>query len=414
MNPDRTLLLVGHPTEAVQIAKSFGLDVILVQHPSKLDLAQVELADAVLVVDYTDWSVVGPLAEAARQVWGFAATVSLTDPGQDATSRINDRYGLPGTGNEVYRLLRDKLAMRRHLAGVDGVLQVGAEPVTDRDSLTAFGDRYGYPFIVKPLDLGGSFGVMRVRGPADAERVWGQIHRLRETGVDRGPRALFTIGEFFMEEFLPGIEYTVEGFSFAGRHIIAAVTEKVLDEAHFAELGHALPARISATEEAEIVAATVRFLDAIGLRDGPSHTEVRVSERGVGIIESHNRIGGSHINRLVEAGYGVNLMRNAIGWPFGLVEPLAERPAPIGAGCTKLLQAPPGRIAAIDGFDEVRTHPDLLAAELTAKPGDVVRPVENNWDLVGLIAVRGPNTEAAVKLCEDLAEKHFRVRLEES
>lgn len=412
MNPDRTLLLVGHPTEAIRIAKSFGMNVILIQHKSKVEKAQADLADVMFVVDYTDWSVVGPLAEAAHQIWGFAATASLTDPGQDATSRINDKYGLPGTGFEVYHRLRDKLAMRRHLSTADGVLPVGAEPLTDKASLTAFGDRYGYPFIVKPLDLGGSFGVMRVRGPADVDRAWAQVLRLRETGVDRGPRDLFSINDFLMEEYLPGTEYTVEAFSFAGHHVVVAVTEKVLNEAHFAELGHALPARISATEEAEIVAATVRFLDAIGLRDGASHTEVRVSKRGVGIIESHNRIGGAHINELIEAGYGVNLMRYAIGWPLRLIEPLAERPAPTGAGCVRFLSSPPGRIEAIEGFGEVLAHPDVLAANLTAKPGDVVRPVENNWDLLGLVAVRGPNTDAAVKLCEDLVERTVRVRLE--
>jgi hypothetical protein len=165
--------------------------------------------------------------------------------------------------------------------------------------------------------------------------------------------------------------------------------------------------------EAEIVAATGRFLDAIGLTDGPSHTEVRVSKRGVGVIESHNRIGGAHINELVEAGYGVNLMRYAIGWPLRLVEPLAGRPNPTGAGCVRFLQSAPGRIAAIDGFDEVRSHPDVLAAELTAKPGDEVRPLENNWDLLGLVAVRGANTDAAVKLCEELVQTTVRVQLEE-
>jgi biotin carboxylase len=413
LNPDRTLLLVGHPTEAIRIAKSFGLDVILVQHRSKVEPAQLELADVTFVVDYTDWSVVGPLAEAAHRIWGFAATVSLTDPGQDATSRINDRYGLPGTGHQVYHRLRNKLAMRDCLAGADDVLRVGAEPLTDKDSITSFGERYGYPFIVKPTDLGGSFGVMRVGGPGDAEAVWQRVLRLRETGVDRGPRQLFSINDFFMEEYLPGTEYTVEAFSFAGHHVVVAVTEKVLDEAHFAELGHALPARIDESVEAEIVAATTRFLDAIGLADGPSHTEVRVSERGVGVIESHNRIGGAHINELIEAGYGVNLMRYAIGWPLRLVEPLAERPAASGAGCVRFLQSPPGRIAAIDGFDEVRAHPDVLAADLTAKSGDQVRPVENNWDLLGLVAVRGADTDLAIKLCEELVESTIRVRLEE-
>jgi biotin carboxylase len=119
-----------------------------------------------LLVDYTDWSVVGPFVEAAHRIWGIDAARSLTEPGLDVSGRINDPLGLGGTGFEVSHRLRDKWVMRRHLA------TIGAAPVSDRASLARFGAEHRYPFIVKPTDMTAGWGVLRVAGPDDVDRIW--------------------------------------------------------------------------------------------------------------------------------------------------------------------------------------------------------------------------------------------------
>lgn len=63
--------------------------------------------------------------------------------------------------------------MREHLAGLDPDA-VRAQPLRGREELDAFGERHGYPFIVKPTDVTASIGVHRLDGPADAERVWAE------------------------------------------------------------------------------------------------------------------------------------------------------------------------------------------------------------------------------------------------
>jgi len=82
MNPSNTLVLIGHKTDTVRKAKALGLDVILLQHKSKLEPEQAALADATFVVDYRDWSLVRPLVETAHRTWGVAAALSLTGPGK--------------------------------------------------------------------------------------------------------------------------------------------------------------------------------------------------------------------------------------------------------------------------------------------------------------------------------------------
>ncbi|WP_018681577.1 ATP-grasp domain-containing protein [Actinokineospora enzanensis] len=412
MNPDRTLLLVGHPTEAVRTAKELGLGVILLQHKSKFEPAQAELADETFLVEYTDWTVSGPLAEFAHRRWGFAAAVSLTDPGLEIAGRVNDRYGLGGTGYDVSHLLLNKAVMREHLRDKGFRATIGFELVRDERSLLAFGADHGYPFIVKPTDTAGGFGVKRVDGPADAAALWQWIAHTREHGMDRGPAALFTITDFIMEEFVDGPEFSVESFSFGGRHIVVAVTEKDIAPGHFAELGHTLPARIKPELESEIVAVTTEFLDTVGLRDGVSHTEIRFGADGPVVIEGHNRGGGDRILDLVRSAYGIDLVGYALGWPFGLVEPLAERPTPNGGAAVRFLHGESGVVGAIAGVDELKERPEVIAAETYVSVGSRVGPLQDDFDRFGLVAVSGADSHAAATQCEKLIAESVRITVE--
>ncbi|MEU9835000.1 ATP-grasp domain-containing protein [Streptosporangium sp. NPDC048047] len=413
MTQDRTLLFIGATTRALRTAKEFGLGVVLLQHPNKFEAEQAALADVTFVADYTDWSAVRPLAQVAREHWGVTAALALTDPALDALGRVNDLFGLGGTGYEVCRRFRDKYEMRRRLAA-HGAPTIGAEPLESREDLTSFGDRYGYPFIVKPTDAAAGIGVFRVDGPDGPDGVdaaWRRVLGLRETGVDRGCGYLFPLTGFIMEEYVDGPEFSVEAFSFSGRHVVVAVTEKLTSDAHFAELGHTVPARITSAEEDLVAAAATGFLDAMGLTDGPSHTEIRIGPRGPIVIESHNRIGGDRITDLVEAVYGIDLIAYAVGHPFGLVEEPAGRPTPRGGAAVRFLDAGPGRVTAVDGLAELRSRPDVIAADVFVKVGDVVGPVLDNNDRLGLVAATGPDGDAAVKLCEELLENTLNVQV---
>jgi biotin carboxylase len=404
----RTLLLIGHPTDAVRRAKALGLNVILLQHKSKLEAEQARHADAMFMVDYRDWDLVSRLAGLIHEFWGFQAALSMTDPGLEIAGRINDQYGLPGTGFEVSHLLHDKLAMRRRLAD-RGIAGISAELVAGRDSLPLFGAAHGYPFIVKPADLSGGFGVMLVSDAAGVGDAWQRIQSLRETGLTHGPGALFNVGRFIMEEYADGPEYSVETFSFSGRHVVVAVTEKLVGDGHFAELGHVIPARVEPAVEHDIVTSVTEFLDVIGLADGPAHTEVRVGTRGPVVIESHNRAGGDRIRDLVRAVYGIDLMTYAVGWPFGLVSELDSRPRPAAGACVRFFYADRGRVTGVGGFDEVRARDDVIAAESFVALGDEVRPLRDNFDRLGLVAVVGADADAAVKVCEELASSSLRI-----
>ncbi|MEU7942540.1 serine O-acetyltransferase EpsC [Microbispora bryophytorum] len=414
MNPDSTVLIVGATDETVRRAKELGLTVLLLQHPTKVSPEQEELADVLRVLDYTEWAAVEPVARELWQEPGFRVALSITEPGLENAGRINDLFGLGGTGYEVTRRFRDKLAMRRHLASVPGAeldpSAVAAVPLLRREDLDSFGAVHGYPFIVKPTDATASIGVFRIGGPQDAEPVWATVEGLRGTRTDR-VSTMYLLQDFLMEQYVEGPEFSVEAFSFAGRHVVVAITEKFVHADRFAELGHAVPARLDEPVRERISASVRRFLDLIGLSDGVTHTELRLGPHGPVVIESHNRVAGDMIPELVRGAYGIDLVEYALGWPFGLVPELPDRPEAHAGASVRSLVGEPGRVESVEGVADAAARDDVLDVRVTAKPGDTVRALRDNWDRLGLVAVTGPDTDAAIRRGAEVIDHAIRIRI---
>ena len=205
-----------------------------------------------------------------------------------------------------------------------------------------------------------------------------------------------------MEEYLDGPEYSVESISFDGDHIVVAITEKACGP-NFVEVGHAMPARLAAADEAGISRCVTELLDAVEFRHGPAHTEIKLTGDGPRVIESHGRTGGDRIRDLVEAAYGLDMERQAIGWAGGVLTALTEPPPLLRAAATRFLAAEPGRVIAVDGVADVRNQTGVFDVDMSITVGDTVRPLRASWDRVGQILLTAASTTEAVALSEGLA-----------
>lgn len=395
-----TILIIGGRLQAIHKAKEMGLRVVLLQHKERLLPGQAEAADALLLVDYLDWDVARPIVRAAHEVYGFTAVVSLVDQAMELVGRVNDMLGLRGTSHEVARRFHDKLAMRARLAET-GFETVASEEVASAAALRDFGDRHGYPLILKPVDGTGSRGVVRVDGPEEVEEAWRAGTSLRGR-TDLVMATFYPVDRFIAEEFIEGVEYSVETFSFDGRHIVVSFTHKLSDGA--VEMGHAEPAPLAAEDEAALEAHIVGFLDAMGLRDGVGCMEIKLSPKGPRMIEGHDRVAGDRVMDLVEAVYGIDLERYAVGWPFRRVPALTARPMPNGAAATQFLTAEPGVVVAIEGADAVRAAAGVLDLDVAVSVGDEFGAVADNFDRPGQVLVSARNTAAAIAYCAELAQ----------
>jgi len=366
------------------------------------DDEQRALVEEALLLDYVDVDRLLPRARRRHADRPFGAVLSLSELGLLPAARVAEELGLPGTPVETVRLLADKGRMRRLLAarGLGPVAAAVGRSVAD---LEDFVDAHGLPVVVKPVRESGSLGVFALRNRSELPAVVERFRSLQERQWTVGDLSFpDSFDDFLVEELLDGPEVSVETLSHRGRHVVVGVTDKETT-GRFVEVGHVQPSRHPAAALAAATELVTGLLDAVGLRDGPAHTEVKLTSRGPRIVESHNRIGGGRINELTQIATGVDMERHALGVPFGLVEPLAERPEPRAGAAVAVVTPAPGRVVEVTGLDAVRADPACVDVRLRVGVGDVVPPLMWNEDKVGHVVARGSTAAEAAAHSKRLA-----------
>lgn len=390
------ILVVGDSIRLVRKAHSAldDAEVVYSQKPSQFDPAILPECDQLLLVDYQHVPTIEVLVKGLHGLTPFTRIVTQTEAAQLIAGHLNDELGLTGNSARTTRLLHDKAAMRallneRGIGSVPFLLNPARDEL--RDFVTANGAA-----VVKPTKGSGSLGVRRIHSPAEADEAWAWCES-------------FGIGEFLLEKLLVGPEISVESFSAGGEHTVIAVTDKDT-EGGTVEIGHVVPAPLAEDDLAAVRDMTVRLLDAVGLQDGPTHTELILTGDGPRIIESHTRRGGDFINDLVRMVYGVD-MEEATYRLAGPADPLAGSHPARGAAAVRFLTAEPGRVTAVTGLEEAAALDGVAEARVDVRVGDVVPELRWSEDRCGHVIVHADDAEAAVKLARRAAD-HIMIKTE--
>jgi biotin carboxylase len=381
------ILAIGDSIKLVPKSQSADVEIVYMQKPSQFDPALVPHCQQLILVDYQHVPTAVAMATALHQLRPISRIVTQTEAAQLVAGHLTDVLGIPGTTERTARLLHDKSAMRAVLNENDiGPVPFAVNPT--REQLREFVASHG-PAIVKPTMGSGSLGVRRIASLEEVDEVGTWIEE-------------FGLGDFMVEKCLVGPEYSVESFSVGGRHTVIAVTAKEVDGGSV-ELGHVLPAPIGAVELARISDITVRMLDAVGLLDGPSHTELILTADGPFVVESHTRRGGDRINELVRLVYGVD-MEEATYRLVGQDNPLdGHLHAARGAAAIRFLTAPPGTIVSVDGIGDAKAIENVVDVAVYFQPGDVVQELRWSDDRCGHVLVHADDAAAAVELAKKAA-----------
>ena len=165
-----------------------------------------------------------------------------------------------------------------------------------------------FPLIVKPTDRSGSRGV---------EKVYDNSQLI--PAIDRAKHESFE-NECIIEEFVEGVEVSVEAISWNGAHHILAITDKVTTgEPFFVELEHHQPSQLGEKIQELIVRETLKALQALGINYGASHSEFKITPQGrVVAIEVGARMGGDFIgSHLVALSTGYDYLKSVIEVALG-------------------------------------------------------------------------------------------------
>lgn len=168
-------------------------------------------------------------------------------------------------------------------------------------------EEIGLPVVIKPSDNAGSRGISYIDFDTD---VFEAYEYAKENSME---------GVVLVEEFLNGNEVSVEAFVKNSDIYIIQITDKITTGApHFVEMGHDQPTSYRGNILNEIKEVTKGAIKSLCIDGGPIHAELKITEKGVKVIELGARLGGDHISTdLVMLSTGINMVEANIKWALG-------------------------------------------------------------------------------------------------
>lgn len=217
---------------------------------------------------------------------------------QYITSKIASDLNLKYHSIDVLDRIYDKNIMREYLREV-GLDKTKSLIVNSKEDILYFIEMVGLPVVIKPKDGIGSKGVSIIY---DLSEIDSALDWYKESNSE--------LNSLYIEEYIDGVEYSVESFLENGESKIVSITQKIkTTDNHCIEMGHCVGNFLDNDTRANIEEYVKKIMKLIGIENGPCHTEIIVKSNGeIGIVETHCRLGGDCIPNLVNNAFGIDMV----------------------------------------------------------------------------------------------------------
>lgn len=339
----------------------------------------------------------GDLDELLRELddYDLVAIVPGQEAGVDLANELSSRFGLAHNDPALAYARRDKYNMHKVVdaAGYRSIEQIKAKEFREAEEWLE--SRNLWPVVVKPVLSGGTDGVRICDNVAEARDAFeSEIGKINLLG--------FPNDEMLAQELIDGVEFAIDTVTSSGKHQVVSVARYDKERGVgggpiYRSMRFIPPEHWHECEE--IIDYTFDVLDALGIRVGPSHTEVFVDDNGPVLVESGARLCGAMVPRYVDA---VSTMS-----PLDLAVVSYVDPARFEAMCSQdreytdhlevvmLKNSLEGMVQDMPGkevIEELNTVRDVF---WYAAPGGSVKPTNDLLSSLGLVFLIGQASDVA-------------------
>lgn len=262
--------------------------------------------------------------------------------------------------------------------------------VNNPEDIPNIAEKIGYPVVVKPTMNWGSRGVSVAETPDDL--AW---------SIDFASQNRKANTDFSIEEYIEGIEMTIEGLIQNNEVIILAKSDKILQEHARYRVDQALhyPANLPEETLAKVDELFVKAAQALDLNNCALHCEMRVKNDEPYLIEMAARPGGGHIfGQIVEAVSGISMPQALTNI---LLDTEFEKYAKYQHGAVYRFFTPPlGIFMGVDGIDEARSLAGVLDFGFHMEIGTKVEPYADGASRPGYCVTTAETRAEAIAIAE--------------
>lgn len=392
----KTIFILGASrlqVPAIKMAKKKGLFVYVLDYDQ--EAVGIQYADKFLEISTIDKEAV---YKAALEYKPDYIITSASDMPVRTVSWVCEKLGKKtdiSYNGAIYAT--DKVAMRKRMQECSVPIPEFHE-IKNLDEFLVVAEKMPCKFILKPADNAASRGVVLI----DKDKL-PDLASLYKYCIQYSRS-----GEALVEEFMEGPEVSVESYSVEGETHIITITDKIVTELpFFVELGHTEPSRLSYDQQEEICKVADLAIRAIGMKNGPTHTEIKVTPSGAKLVEIAARLGGDFItSRLVPLSTGVDMIE--CSFASLLDEDIHWQRSIARGSAIRFIQGEEGFFGDVEGVEKIQNMPGIQEVEIYMHSGDYIRKPENSSDRVGHIIAIGKDADEASKNAEE-ALKRLRV-----
>ena len=315
-----------------------------------------------------------------------AIVTAATDKTLLMMAKIAEKFDLPFFSEETAVISTDKFLMKK-------VFRENNLPCAKGSLVKEIDDSHKYPLILKPRDNSGSRGIIFCESKQEAENGLAEAFAFSKKD------------SILVEEFIGGKEYSIEALHFNGQTHVLQMTEKITTPHPYnVELGHIQPAELSFEIQNEIEKLVAETADALKFQNCASHTELKINDDGIFLIETSPRLGGDFItSKLVPLSTGINMEKALIEIALGLIPQI---------------EAVQNRASAVFYFDfkkekvintaflnEFKSRKGVEDFAFTLSEGMPIPKIKNSLDRYGYIILTADNRKTLLELADGYLEE---------
>lgn len=224
--------------------------------------------------------------------------VALDDYDVETAASLREHLRSPGIGETRARYFRDKLAMRMQARDA-GLPVPDFVHVLNYEDIKEFMQRVPGPWMLKPRSEAGAVGIKKIHHEAE---LWESLALLGDKQ-----------SHYLLEAFLPGAVYHVDSIFWDGKLVYQIAHRYGEPPMKVSHTGGIFTTRtMSSKHEGKLVSELKglnrKVVEAMGMVRGVTHAEfIRCADGKLHFLELAARVGGAHIDALVEAASGINL-----------------------------------------------------------------------------------------------------------
>jgi biotin carboxylase len=324
---------------------------------------QHEYFDDITVVNVFDHQLLARTARALADRYTVVGLMCWDEPLVMPAAELAAEFGVPGLSIPGVHGCRDKHSSRTRLTAA-GMPQPGFELTADLDQARAAAARIGYPVVVKPRALGASMGVSLAADERELEFAYRVAHEASLVG-DEPYR-----GGAIIEGFADGPEISIDGAVHYGEYLPMFLARKSTGmPPFFEEVGHVVDSADPLLEDETLLATLATAHHVLGIENGITHSEVRLTPYGPVIIEINGRLGGDLIPFLGQIATGIE--------PGGVLFDIATGQRPdlthTRSGVAGIRFGYPDHDCVVRSIIVPEAAPGLVMASRMVEPGTTLR-----------------------------------------